>query len=274
MTVAVTPPQPYPLWRILRKASATFTDQNDVGAVLLSDSNDTFVVDAGADLANGTTYYYTVFYFDSANDDWIQDSVVPGVPASTLKDISVDALSILRDRLAVGLANEVAVGNLIAESGVIKVLTAPPIYEDTKWPVVSVHLQTEASGERALGEVLFPGQQPDESGNYPDGEGWLADTSILVVGWTLNPDVRIALRKALRRIVVGNLPVFDRLGLVEIDFSQTDMDELERYDAPVYQTVGTFTCQAPIAVTAEVSVIAGVDVTITEVDPVLNLTSG
>jgi hypothetical protein len=162
-------------------------------------------------------------------------------------------------------------GNIKNEEGVIKVLTAPPIFEDTKWPVVTVHLQSESPSERSLGEVIQYGHL-DESGQYPDSEGWLSDTQILIIGWTLNPDVRITLRKILRRLVVGNLAVFDRLGLLEIDFSQSDMEELDRYAAPVYQTVGTFKCLAPIAVSAEVGTIEGVDVVITEVDPVLNLT--
>lgn len=265
--MAVAPPSAASiLWHILRNHTGIFANQNDPAATVISDSDDTFVVDAGADLINGSTYYYTVFYFDGTA--WTQDSVVSGIPASTYADISVDALTLVRDRIAVGLVNEVALGNITNSEGLIKVLLAPPLFEDTKWPMVTVHLQSESPSDRALGEVL-QSSRPDESGNYPDNEGWIANTQILVVGWTLNPDERITLRKILRRLIVGNLPVFDRLGLLEIEFSQQDIEDFETYGTAVYQTVGTFTCLAPIAITNEVSTIAGVDVTITEVDPVL-----
>lgn len=267
LTVAVAPPSSASiLWRILRNETGVFTNQNDPSATVLSDSDDTFVVDAAVDLVNGTTYFYTVFYFDGTA--WSQDSVVSGIPASTYRDISVDALTLVRDRIAVGLVNEVALGNISNSEGLIKVLLAPPIFEDTKWPVVTVHMQSEKPSERALGEVL-QSSRLDESGNYPDNEGWIADTQILIIGWTLNPDERITLRKILRRLVIGNLVVFDRLGLLEIEFSQQDIEDFETYGTPVYQTVGTLSCLAPVAITNEVPTIAGVDVTITEVDPVL-----
>jgi len=42
--------------------------------------------------------------------------------------------------------------------------------------------------------------------------------------------------------------------MIAIDFSQSDVDELSAYPAPVYQSMCSFSCEAPagVAITADV----------------------
>jgi hypothetical protein len=76
----------------------------------------------------------------------------------------------------------------------------------------------------------------------------MAKTQLQVIGWSLNADERIALRKAIRRIVAANLGVFDEALLLQVEFSQQDIEDFSTYPAPLYQTMGTFSCLTPVAV--------------------------
>ena len=178
-------------------------------------------------------------------------------------DYSVDSLSLVRDRLAAGLAVEVARGTLIPSTGAIPVLTAPPQFDDTRWPMVSVHLVSESPSERSIGEMLVSDSFDQDANQWTESEGWLANVQIAVIGWSMNPDERIALRKAIRRVVIGNLSVFDAAGMVTPEFSIQDVDSVAgEYPAPVYQAAGTFTCQAPVVVGDQVEPIVDVEVAI------------
>jgi hypothetical protein len=132
-------------------------------------------------------------------------------------------------------------------------LNAPPVFEETNWPVITVHVASDGSGERAIGDLIFPDAFDPVAGLWNESQGWLARVQLTVVGWSKNPDERIALRKALRKIVIGNLEVFDSVGMIAIDFSQSDVDELSAYPAPVYQSMCSFSCEAPagVAVTSD-----------------------
>jgi hypothetical protein len=233
-------------WRILRKGTDTFTDQNDPNAVVAYQGTEPVVLDAQA-LQNGVLTYYRAFYWNGSA--WLVSATASGTPNPTYQDFSPDVLSIVRDRIDAGLQVEVARGALSPASGSISVLSAPPVFEDTRWPVVTVHLLSEQPAERMLGEMFTDDVFDPVSGTGIESEGWLARTQLSIVGWTQNPDERIALRQALRRLLVMNLPVFDAAGLVQIDISQQDIDAVSgEYPAPVYQTVGTFTCMAPVLV--------------------------
>lgn len=239
---------------ILRNATGTFSGPTDANSVPVMDSPDAVSALDSTGLVNGTTYYYQDYAY--INGAWVAGTVMSAVPASSLVDVSVDALSMLRDRLDAGLQAEVAAGRLTPQSGAIKVLTAPPTFEDTKWPVVTVHLQSDTPQVRAIGE--------DVAG-FPLGlgfeEGWMSQTQINVIGWTLNPDERIALRMALKRIIVGNLPVFDDAGFEQIEFSQNDTEDFNSYNAPIYQSICTFSCLSPNAIASSYPAIAEVDFT-------------
>jgi len=69
----------------------------------------------------------------------------------------------------------------------------------------------------------------------------------MVTAWSLNPDERIALRRALRMVLLGNEPVFAEAGLAEVDLSSfSDLNDFESFDAPIYRTACTLTCLAPV----------------------------
>jgi hypothetical protein len=167
--------------------------------------------------------------------------------------------------LDVGIQNEVAAGRLTPgeeAKGVIKVLTAPPIFEQTRFPVVVVHLTIESPGDHGIGEVIGEDGQ-DVDGMWNETEGWLANTTISIVGWCLNPDARIAMRKAIRRLVIGNLQVFNAAGLREIELSQQDTEDLTgTYGAPVYWSECTFSCISPVAVSGQVPQVKDITVSI------------
>jgi hypothetical protein len=271
LRIQLAPPAGSILWNLLRNTTGVFAGPTDPSATLVSQSTETTLYDS-VGLVNGTEYFYQAFYWDGA--EFIADANVgSGTPAATYFDDSTDALSLLRDRLDVGMQNEVAAGRLTPgqnANGVIKVMTAPPVFEQTQFPIVVVHLTSESPSEHGIGEMDAT-NTVGVGGQWNETEGWLAKTSISVVGWTLNPDARIALRKALRRIVIGNLQVLYAAGLREIDFSQEDTEDLAgTYGAPVYWAQSTFECLSPLAVGGQRAPIAGVTLGVNAASPPSN----
>ena len=246
LKIFLEPPADAIWWRLLRNDSGVFADQADTAALCIYSGGDLNCVMDAHCLVNGTQYCYCAFYFDGVS--WTPSATVCATPESTYADHSVDVLSIVRDRLDCGLQIEVQLGNLSPSSGAIAVLNAPPIFEETNWPVVTVHVTSDGSGERAVGELVLPDEFDFDAAQWRESQGWLARIQLAIVAWSKNPDERIALRKALRKIVMGNLDVFDGAGMIRIDFSQQDVDELSSYPAPVYQAMCTFSCEAPAGV--------------------------
>ena len=123
---------------------------------------------------------------------------------------------------------------------------------------MTVHVDSDGSHERAIGEAIGMSDWNALSGQFEDGQGWHARSVLRVVGWSKNPDERIALRKILRRLVIGNLDVFESFGMTLIDFHQADMDDLASYPVPIYMAAGTFSCSAPAFVTESVGRITDV----------------
>ena len=238
-------------WVLARKTSTPFFGVEDPAATTVARGGDLYVVD-DANLVNGLTYFYALF--EPTGTDWTHGPIAQVIPTATYADLTQDALSVLRDRLQFGLQTEVSRGALVPASGAIAVLTAPPLFEDTQWPVVTVHLQSEAPLDRALGEMLYP---DFEATAY---EGWLARAQIMVMGWTLNPDERISLRNSLRRIVVANLPIFESHAMSQIEFQVQDTEDFTSYNSPVYQVMGTFSCTVPVAVSGQYEAVETVNV--------------
>ena len=246
-------------WRLLRKISDTFSGAADVDALLVYEGDDRPILDIQG-LVNGTLYHYRPYYL--IGPDWTAGATVTGTPATTFEDMAVDVLSLVRERLDLGLQVEVARGSLLHDEGHIKVLTAPPTSDSTVWPIVTVHLQDESQAERAIGVMIGADDFSDDL--WTEKEGWLARTQLSIMGWSLNPDERIELRKALRRIVQANLSIFDFAGLVQVEFSQQDTEDFSSFGAPVYQVLCTLSCLAPSQVGAKVRAIEEVITTITE----------
>lgn len=240
-------------WVLLRNLTGTFPSYNDVNSSVIFSGTDEVCLIDGEDLVNGTTYYYCEFDFDGST--WTPSAVVSAVPASTYIDQSVDVLSLVRCRIDFGIQQEVLLGNLSPKSGVIEVLNAAPVFDETNWPVVSVHVDADASGERSIGEQVFGDDFDPIAGIWSESQGWLAQVRLNIIGWSKNPDERIALRKAIRKIILGNLDIFSGYGLIQIATSQSDIDELSAYPAPVYESACSFSCMAPAGVADTVDAI-------------------
>jgi hypothetical protein len=244
----LAPPPTAEKVRVLRKLADTFTGETDGAAGIVYEGDDNYVLDVNT-LVNGTVYYYRPYYFDGTA--WSAGLTASATPAATANRRGPDPLSLVRDRLEAGLKAEVAAGRLKHEQQYIPCLTAPPTFDGTAFPVVTVHLRNDASTGRALGEVLFDDVYDPVALEWGSSEGWLSRIQIDVIGWVVgNADTRIALRKAIQKVIIGNLSVFDQAGMVEIDFSQSDIEDFETYNAPMYQTMGSFSCMAPAVVEA------------------------
>lgn len=248
-------------WKILRKGSATFSGVNDASALLVYSGDEKVIVDDNS-VPNGVLQYYCPFYTADGGATWTAGLVASGMAAANYADHSTDSLSVLRDRLQLGLKIECERGTFVTELGYIQVFTAPPVMDgDIRWPLVSVHLESESPGDRAIGEEIQSDDFDSIGGDWQESEGWLANVRIAVVGWALNGDQRIDLRKALRRIIVANLPVFEDHGMMHVDFSMQDVDAVNgEYPAQIYQAVGSFSCVAPVRVTGGVPAISDITV--------------
>lgn len=254
LRVFLEPPSDAVKWRLLRKGADSFSGHDDPGAFLVHEGNEKFVVDSEF-LQNDIPQFYRAYYWNGS--DWAESNTATGTARVDYGDGSSDAQLIVRDRLEWGLVEEVRRGVLRPQSGSIAVLTAPPVWEDSRWPMVTVSMVSEMPAERGIGEVLEP--DDFDLADWSDNEGWLARVQLGIIGWCQNPDERIALRQAIRRLIVANLPVFEHAGLTQIEFAQNDIDAVEgEYPAPVYQTAGTFTCLAPVIVGGRVPAIADV----------------
>lgn len=251
LRVFVQPPAGSVVWRVLRKASSTFLGESDPDAVVAYEGDEKVFIDA-AFLINEVMAFYKPFY-SVDGVVWTAGDVANGTPSSTYEDYTTDVLQVVRERIEAGLLVEIQRGNLVNEIGYIQVFTAPPSLErDLRFPLVTVHLESESSsGERGIGDNIS-GDEFDPVGfAWVQSEGWLANVRLTFIGWSLNSDERIELRKALRRIVVGNMALFSDKGIEQIDFEQSDVDSVSgEFGAPMYQVMNTFTCLAPVRVGA------------------------
>ncbi|MDP3327201.1 hypothetical protein [Parvibaculum sp.] len=256
--VLLSPPSGAEKMRLLRKTADNFTGHDDADAAVVYEGMNSSALDTTA-LINGAAYFYKVYDFDGAV--WSTSPSVPATPDTDYGIFGADVLTLVRDRLFLGLKAAVAAGVVSHKNGSVPCLTAPPLYENTVWPVVSLHLNNDAPEVRGIGELIQSDVINDDDG-IDESEGWISRVSLQIVVWALNPDERIALRKAVKSVIIGNLPVFDDAGVVNVEMSQSDVDDFESYSAPVYQTISSFTCLAPSVVQSSVDVIG--DVTLTQ----------
>lgn len=254
------PPAGAVRWKVLRKGNGTFSGHDDQSAIVAYEGDENVIVDT-AFLQNEVMAFYCPFY-TSDGTTWAAGPVASGTPAAIYQEHTTDVLSFLRDRLEAGLLVEVQRGNFVPELGYIQVYTAPPSLEQNlRLPLVTVHLDNEDSSERAIGEDIS-GDQFDAIGfDWQESEGWLANVRVMVIGWSLNSDERLELRKAIRRIIIANLPVFAAQGWEQVNLSQQDIDAINgEYTAQLYQVMSTFTCLAPVRVSGTVDAIREVSV--------------
>lgn len=235
-------------WRVLRKGSDTFVGHDDPGALLVYEGDERIFVDA-AYLQNDVMAFYRPYYTtDGAT--WTPGATATGTPAAIYEEHTTDVLSLVRERLEAGLKVEVERGNLINDLGYVQVYTAPPSLEQNLlFPLVTVTLEDESPTVRSIGEEIS-GDEFDAIGfDWLESEGWLANVQLSIVGWSLNSDERIELRKAIRRVVIANLPVFASKGIDQVNLTMNDVDAVSgEYGAPIYQVMANFTCTAPMRV--------------------------
>lgn len=206
-----------------------------------------------ADIQHGIPYYYQAYGYDGQR--WTSSPVHTLTPQGRALVHSPDPLTLLRERLRVGLEDAVLAKQLRPATGRIPVLTAPPQADTTAWPLVTLHLETDTAAERYIGEQVDMDRRT-LNGTWLETEGWLSRTDIRVIGWSQNPDERMALRLILKHLILGNLPVFAAHGLMTPDWSQQDSEDFQTYPAPVYQTVGSFSCLSAAALSAPAPSIA------------------
>jgi hypothetical protein len=242
----IEPPTGALKWRILRKASDTFSDENDTGALVVYEGDEKVFIESAESLINEVAAYYRPYYWNGTV--WAAGATRAATPSARYEDCSTDVLDTVCDRLRSGLLVEVQRGNFITDIGYIQVFTAPPSLErDIRFPVVTVSLDDESQEIRGLGEDIYGDELIDD--DVFESEGWLARVRLTVTGWSQNPEERNELRKALRRIVVSNLPVFADKGMQLVQFEQQNSDAVSgEYDAPLFLTMGTFSCVAPVRV--------------------------
>lgn len=255
----IEPPAGAVRWRVLRKGSDTFSgDPDDPSALVAYEGDERVVVDA-LSLPNDVMAFYRPFY-QSESGAWTSGSTAYGTPASIYEEHATDVMWLVRSRLEAGLKVEVERGNLVHELGYVQVYTAPPSLEQNiLFPLVTITLENESSSIRGIGENIS-GDEFDAIGfDWLESEGWLADVQLSVVGWSVNSDERIELRKAIRRVVLANLPVFAAHGIDQVNLSMSDNDAVNgEYGAPVYQVMASFSCVAPVRVGGRVDAISEV----------------
>lgn len=242
----IVPPAGAEFWRVLRKETDDISGPDDGAAVQAYEGEDKAFIDS-AFLTNDVRAYYTPFYW--VNGAWVRGNGNYGTPVASYEDHSTDVLTLLRDRLEAGLAIEVQRKNILNDLGYVQVLTAPPnVKMNIAFPLVTLSLEDESPSVRGIGEDTYGDYEDDDE--WLEMDGWLADVRLTITGWSLNPDERIELRKAIRRIVVGNLDVLADKGVILPNLTLSDADAVngEFGDTPLYLVTGEFTCTAPVRV--------------------------
>jgi hypothetical protein len=240
-------------WRLLRRTDDEFTDEDDGLVVESGDDDDAGTVVDTDNLINGTTYYYLCFC--RFEDTWAASggfhTVVPHYEDQP--DFhSPDPAAFVRLRLDLGLAGELALGRISHSKGRVPVLSAPPQIDQVPLPLVTVMLESRGSEVRAVGEEIIPDIFDAGDDLWSEHEGWLDRSRLQIIVWSLNPDERKALRDAVQRVLMLNLPLFDHANFTQIDLNESEQADFQSFNAPVYQAVFDFSCLHPSIVRGRV----------------------
>lgn len=260
--VFLDPPTGAQKWRVLRKGSDTFTDQDDQNALIAFEGDFKNFVDT-ASLQNELMAFYRPFYWDGTT--WTAGATANGTPSATYEDQTQDVVKFLRERLEAGMLVEVQRGNFITDLGYVQVYTAPPsMSQDLQFPLLTLELDSAGPANRAAGEDIgMDVLDYDDDGE--ESEGWLEKNSISILAWSLNSSERIELRNALRRLLLTNLPVLEGNGYQQVSFTFTDINAVNgEFGPPVYQVLCNFTCLSTARVTNRVGLISDIDVSVTD----------
>lgn len=243
--------------RVTRGATEAELVDAGAGTVVYEGSELSFMDTAG--LVNGTEVWYRAFYW--VDGAWRGTPAFAQTPRASFRDYSADPVALVRDRLALGLAEYVrrhradmvagvdASTGLCPKTGSIPVLIGTPLYEGISFPCVVLHLTNDSDAVRGIGEH-GPADEVLASGEWEQSEGWLSSVTMTVVGYSKNPAERKELRKALKALVIANLAVFNEAGMTQVSFSIGDQDDMTSYSEPMYHAYGTLKCMAPSFVAA------------------------
>jgi hypothetical protein len=253
VSVILQPPQGALKWSVLRKTTNDIAGLSDPAATLVYTGSDKYFVDTSG-LINGLTYFYEPFYYDGKQ--WSAGAIASVVPQCSFEFIQTDVQTFLRDRIAAGLAAAVARQAIFPQSGAIPVLTASPVFEDVSFPVVTVHLQSDGSSERAVGEAIGADVDDETLGQF---EGWLSRYQLAIAISSLSSDERITLRNLVKSIVQANLQIFESVGMELIDLQFSDQEDFTTYNVPMFQSLGAFSCVAPASIQAAVPSIEAIE---------------
>jgi hypothetical protein len=243
-------PRPAGQSRVLVRSSLSgIIDTRGVGDLIIS-ANESSALDTTL-LVNGQTYYYRAF-ITSDGLNWVADGgEQPGTPAATFLSRGISPLDLIRERVESGMLVCIGNGAIVHQAGFVPVMTAAPQFEEANWPVVAVHQDAvQSDGERFIGDLIAPDWFNEETGEMEEYEGWLSRHSINITAWCLNPDERIAYRRAIEAVIGANLGIFGDAGMVEISITQQDTEDYATYSAPVYMTSTILSCLAPTIISA------------------------
>lgn len=246
--ILIAPPNSAARWKLLRRDADDFSGPDDPLALVVHDGNDKAITDYRG-LLNGEQVFYKVY--NLVNDVWEDGGPVSTVvPGATMADLGEDVLSLIRDRLEAGFKVYVDRDVIRHDRNFVPVMLASPQVEDVVLPMVTVHLQNQATEVRGVGELSGLDSFDEEANEWLSVEGGFDRVQITIAIWALNADTRKLMRKALRAILQANLPVFDAAGLVTPSWSMQDLEDYQTYAAPMFQTMCTFDCLAPASVQA------------------------
>lgn len=256
-------------YRLLRRGDGNFAGEDDPDAEVIAagealNGESETVVDF-YQLVNGEPVHYRLYeliggeWLSRADDDEV---VTPAYLAEPLY-ASFDATDIIRERIALGLASETAAGNLRHISGEIPVLLAYPQIESVRLPLVTVILQSRRPEVRGMGELIIPDDfGRSESDMWSTFEGWMDRSTVQIAVWSKNHEGRLQVRDAVQRVLMLNMPVFEAAGMALPDLDERDDADFEQYNAPIYQSIFTFSCLHPAMVRSRFAAIDSVEVTI------------
>lgn len=190
---------------------------------------------------------YAVFY-RSGGGAWQPGNQREITVSAPFQDESIDVLTLVRDRLELGLRVLVERGELSHPAGYIPVMTASPLIDEVALPLVTVHVASD-SPDTVVGSLMTGEERAGNAVTARDG--WLSRVALTIMGWSLNADERLALRRAIKAVLIANMDVFAEVGLADMEAQFSDQEDFQSYSAPVYQVVCSFSCVAPSVVASD-----------------------
>jgi hypothetical protein len=229
--------------RVLRRWDANFPDAPVEDA-------ETFAVFGGAPqtgvldwhgLVPDIPHWYAVYYL--VDDAWQRAEPQSIVPTRQVHPPSLDSLDAIRERVEIGLNALLDAGHLRHPRGRFTVLTAPPLFDDVAFPAVAVHLEQATPDQHFIGG--FIGEERLENGCWQETAGWRSRYAVSIEAWSLNPDERRLLRRAIRDTVIAARDVLEMIGLQELEATVSDDEDFQSYNAPLYRTQTRLSYLAP-----------------------------